>query len=294
MKRKGNAAIILVIAFMALLGFTALALDIGNVYINKVKLSNALDSAALSACLELPENPSKAFEIAHEYLEKNGIEPSRTNINISDDNKQIEIEGNLDVEYFFAKAIGFKGTKVYANTKAAIGPVKSVKGGLRPFAVVAYDFSYGDRVILKEDAGDGYHGNYGVVALGGFGANVFRINALYGYDGKISVGDLIDTEPGNMAGVVNDIRNYINADPYTFQNFNRDSRRLWTLPLVNTLEVDGRKKVLVVGFAEFFVEDIQKKSGKAEITGRFIRYVRSGEIDFNLLDTGLYAAKLIR
>lgn len=294
MKRKGNAAIILVVAFTALLGFTALALDIGNVYINKVKLSNALDAAALSACLELPENPSKASIIAYEYLEKNGIDPSRTTISISDNNKQVEIEGDLDVEYFFAKAIGLKGTKVYAKTRAVIGPVKSVKGGLRPFAVVAYDFSYGDRVTLKEDAGDGYHGNYGVVALGGFGANVFRINALYGYNGKISVGDLIDTEPGNMAGVVNDIRNYINSDPYTFQNFNRDSRRLWTLPLVNTLEVDGRKKVLVVGFAEFFVEDVQKKSGKAEITGRFIRYVRSGEIDFTLEDTGLYAAKLIR
>ncbi|WDU82741.1 hypothetical protein [Caloramator sp. Dgby_cultured_2] len=114
-------------------------------------------------------------------------------------------------------------------------------------------------MTLKEDAGDGYHGNYGVVALGGFGANVFRINALYGYNGKISVGDLIDTEPGNMAGVVDDIRNYINADPYTFQNFKRDSRRLWTLPLVNTLEVDGRKKVLVVGFAEFLLRMLKKK-----------------------------------
>ncbi|WDU82742.1 Tad domain-containing protein [Caloramator sp. Dgby_cultured_2] len=108
MKRKGNAAIILVVAFTALLGFTALALDIGNVYINKVKLSNALDAAALSACLELPENPSKASIIAYEYLEKNGIDPSRTTISISDNNKQVEIEGDLDVEYFLQRQSALK------------------------------------------------------------------------------------------------------------------------------------------------------------------------------------------
>lgn len=130
--------------------------------------------------------------------------------------------------------------------------------------------------------------------MGGYGANVFRINALYGYDGVISVGDLIDTEPGNMAGVVNDIKNLINSEDSTFQDFPRGSVRIWTIPLVNTMDVDGRKKVEVLGFAEFYVEDIQKKSGKAEITGRFIRYTTNGEIDMNLSDTGVYGIKLSR
>ncbi|MCX7695656.1 MAG: hypothetical protein N2Z71_08125, partial [Caloramator sp.] len=117
---------------------------------------------------------------------------------------------------------------------------------------------------------------------------------MYGYDGVINVGDLLDTEPGNMAGVVNDLKNYINSETSTFETFQRDSIRLWTIPLVNTMEVNGRKKVLVVGFAQFYVENIDKKSGKAEITGRFIKYVTKAEIDMSLKDTGVYGVKLSR
>ena len=294
MKRKGSAAILVAIAMTALLGFSAYVVDIGIIYGEKIKLENAVDAAALSAVLELPSNPQKAVEIANEYLQKNGVEPNRANITIAQDNKSIEISSQKDVKHFFAQVLGITKSNVNAKSKAIIGPVRSVTSGIRPFAVVAYDYHYGDLVTLKEEAGDGYNGNYGVLAMGGQGASVFRNNALYGYNGKISVGDLIDTEPGNMAGVVDELRNYINSENSTFENFTRNSIRLWTLPLVNTLEVNGRKQVQVVGFAKFYVEDVQKKSSKAEITGRFIRYVDKGEIDMNLNDTGLYGAKLTR
>ncbi|WDC84541.1 hypothetical protein PL321_02000 [Caloramator sp. mosi_1] len=194
----------------------------------------------------------------------------------------------------FAKIFGVNKSSVRAKSKAILGPAKSIKGGVRPFGVVAYDFSFGDLVTLKEESGDGYKGNYNVLAIGGQGSNVFYINAMYGYDGVISVGDLLDTEPGNMAGVVNDLKNYINSENSTFENFQRDSVRLWTIPLVNTMEVNGRKMVLVVGFAQFYVEDIEKKSGKAEIQGRFIKYVTNADIDMSLEDTGLYGVKLSR
>lgn len=294
MIKKGNASILVVIAMTALLGFSAYVIDIGVVYGEKMKLENAVDAAALSAALELPSNPQRAVEIAQEYLQKNGVNYSSADILISQDNKSIEVSSKKDVSHFFAKVLAINKSTVFAKSKAIIGPAKSVSSGIRPFGVVAYDYHYGDLVVLKEDAGDGYHGNYGVLAMGGQGSNVFRNNALYGYNGKISVGDLIDTEPGNMAGVVNELKNYINSDRSTFENFTRDSIRLWTLPLVNTLEVDGRKKVQVVGFAKFFVEDVEKKSDKAEISGRFIRYVDKAEIDFSLNDTGFYGAKLTR
>lgn len=293
-KRKGNASILVAIAMTALLGSSAYVVDIGIAYGEKIKLENAVDAAALSGALELPSNPQRAIEIAKEYLEKNGVDINSSNIIISQDNKSMEVSSQREVKHYFAQVLGVSKSTVKAKSKAIIGPAKSVTGGIRPFAVVAYDYSYGDLVALKEGAGDGYHGNYGVLAMGGQGASVFRNNALYGYNGTINVGDWIDTEPGNMAGVVNELKNYINSEQSTFENFTRDSIRLWTLPLVNTLEVNGRKMVQVVGFAKFYVEDIEKKSGKAEIYGRFIRYVDRAEIDMNLNDTGLYGVKLSR
>ena len=62
--------------------------------------------------------------------------------------------------------------------------------------------------------------------------------------------------------------------------------------MVDSLAVDGRKSVLVVGFAAFYVEDVNDNSGKIEIKGRFIKFVLNSQVDMNLNDTGVYGAKL--
>jgi len=291
---KGNVAIILCLVFTVLLGFTAYVVDIGLIYAEKVKLSNAIDSAVLAAILELPTNSIEAKKVAIEYLEMNNVDPSKVSITISADNKSIEMVGIKTVDHFFAPIFGIDSSDVNAITKAIIAPVKSVKGGVRPFAVEIFDFTYGDVVTLKEGGGDGYHGNYGAVALGGNGTNVFRSNALYGYSGSITVGDIIDTEPGNMAGASNEIKNYINSEYSSFNDFERNSIRLWIIPLVDSLHVNGRDDVLVAGFGEFYVEEIMKNSGKVEIKGRFVRFVTNGEIDMTISDTGAYGSKLIK
>lgn len=292
--KKGSVSIVLCLLLSALLGFTALAVDIGMVYAKKAKLSNAIDAAALAAVLELPGSEVKARSVALEYLEKNNIDPDSTIVTISPDKKSIQIEGIINVNHFFAPVIGIDNSNVTAATKAIIGSLKSVHGGIRPFAVEIFDFSYGDVVTLKKGAGDGYRGNYGAVALGGTGQNVFRNNALYGFSGTLSVGDYIDTESGNMAGAINAIKNYIQQEDSSFNNFTRDSIRVWTIPLVDSLEVSGRGQVQVMGFAQFYVEDVQKSGGKMELIGRFIRYVSRGVVDLNLNDTGAYGAKLSR
>jgi hypothetical protein len=291
---KGNVAIILCLVFTVLMGFTAYVIDIGLVYAEKVKLSNAIDSAVLAASLELPTDATKARNVAIEYLQKNNVDPNKVSITISVDNKSIQMEGLKNVNHFFAPIIGINSSNIKASTKAIIAPIKSIKSGIRPFAIEAFNFSYGDVVTLKEGAGDGYHGNYNEVSLGGTGANVFKSNALYGYSGTITVGDMIYTQTGNMAGAANAIKNYINSECSSFNNFERNSIRLWTVPLVDSLNVDGRKDVLVVGFGEFYVEDIIKSAGKTQIQGRFIRYVRNGEIDMTISDNGAYGSKLVK
>lgn len=289
---KGSVAIILCLLMTALLGIAAYVIDIGLIYSEKAKMVNAIDASALAAVIELPNDAAKARKVAIDYLVKNNIDPNKTTITIGSDNKSIQIFSENNVKHFFAPVIGINSSNVLVNTKAVIGPLKSVSSGLKPFAVEAYDFSYGTEVTLKEGGGEGYNGNYGAVALGGNGANVFKANALYGYNGKVSVGDYIDTEPGNMAGATNAIANFINGENSTFDNFQRDSIRLWTIPIVDTLQVNGRKAVQVIGFGEFYVEAIIKNSGKTEINGRFIRYVTNGDFDVNLKDTGIYSAKL--
>lgn len=291
---KGSISIIMCIAMVALLGFASYVIDIGLVYSEKTKLSNAIDSAVLAAAMELPQNPTNARVVANQYLQNNNVLQSEAVVSISSDNKTIEIDSLKKVNHLFAQVIGINSSNVNASTKAQIGPIKSIHGGIKPFAVESYNFIYGQLVALKVGGGFGSNGNYGAVALGGNGASVFKANALNGYGGTISVGDYIDTEPGNMAGATNTIASYIDSEQSCFTNFSRDSIRLWTIPVVDTLAVNGRKPVLVVGFAEFYVETVIKNSGKTEISGRFVKFVTKGEIDMTLNDTGLYGVKLVR
>jgi hypothetical protein len=292
LRSKGNVSILLCLIITGLFGFTAFAIDIGLVYIERTKLFSALDSAALAASLELPNGDTKTKAAATLYLEKNGVDPSTASIVIATDHKSIEIQAVKGVKHLFAQIIGISSSEVRARSKAVIGPAKAIKNGVRPFAVEMFNYTYGGTVVLKEGAGDGYQGNYNAIALGGTGASNFQANALYGYKGMISIGDYIDTETGNMAGATNAIKNYINGEFSSFSSFPRDSIRLWTIPLVNTLMVNGRSTVEVLGFGEFYVEDVQQKSGKIEITGRFVRYVTSAPIDNTLVDKGAYGTKL--
>lgn len=292
LKSKGNASILLCLIITGLFGFTAFAVDIGLVYIERTKLFSALDSAALAASLELPNGDTKTKATAVLYLQKNGVDPSIASIVIAEDHKSIELQAVKSVKHLFAQIIGISSSEVRARSKAVIGPARAINDGVRPFAVEMFNYTYGSVVVLKEGAGDGYQGNYGAVALGGNGASKFEDNALNGYSGRIAVGDYIKTEPGNMAGAANAIKNYINSEYSNFENFTRDSIRLWTIPLVDSLQVNGRSEVKVLGFGEFYVEEINKKSGKIEITGRFVRYVTSAPIDTTLADKGAYGTKL--
>jgi hypothetical protein len=63
--------------------------------------------------------------------------------------------------------------------------------------------------------------------------------------------------------------------------------------VVNTLDVNGRKPVVVVGFASFFIEDYVDNGGHSQITGRFIQTIIDGEMGDGAADFGTRSIKLI-
>ena len=290
---KGSVAILVMFMMTILLASAGAAIDVGVVIMERTKLSNALDYAALAGAQELPDGKAQAVTVANAYLNDNGIDPSTVEIQVSDDGKSLSLVGTKEVGYTFLKVLGLDQTSVAANSKVILGTAGKVKGGLRPYAVEDFDYQYGELITLKEGAGSSYNGNFGVVALGGTGSSIYETNALHGYKGEIAAGDDINTEPGNMSNVSNLLKTYINSIPHTFESHPRDSDRLWTVPLVDSLDESGRGYVTVTGFAQVFVEDIDKNSGKIEINARFVRFVVNGDIDTTLVDRGTYGVKLV-
>jgi hypothetical protein len=291
---KGITQVLVIFAMTALIGASALVIDAGSAMASRIQFSNAVDAAVLAGVMELPTDPDQAISVAGDYVVSNGFQLSDVIITVSPDHRSLTIVGQKNHDFFLAPVIGIASTNIGVRAKAMIGPAKSASG-LRPFGIDNQDLIYGQQVVLKDGGGDGETGNFGGVAFANlFGASNFNYNILYGFDGEIEIGDIIDTEPGNMASSISVVNDVIDTDPYaSFDNFEPDSPRVWVIPVLDDMSVDGRESVLVVGFAAFFIEEINNVAGQAEVTGRFIEFTTSGQIGENSPDIGVYAMKLV-
>lgn len=294
--QRGSTLIFFVFLFTLIAACSTLVMDIGATVIEKSKISNACDSAVLAGASELENNPGNALNVAMNYLKANGINGSEANIEISGDNKNISVTINRKVEYTFAKLIGFKSGNVKVTSTASIRPITGVSNGIRPFAINNQTLVYGQNYVLKEGAGSGSTGNYDLLALGGKGANLVSFNIVEGYSGTLRVGESIDTQPGNMAGpVTSSVQSLIYQDPSsTYDNYKLDSPRIITVIVVDSINVSGSKPVTICGFASFFLEAVSGTGGNAQIVGKFIKTVASGETSASQTDYGLVGIKLTK
>jgi len=296
--KKGSSAVFFAIILGAIAGCAALAIDIGAVIAEKSRLSSAIDAAALAGAQELVTDASNTENIVNSYILKNSGALKQVNISIDTTAKTIEVKGTKTVEYYFAKILGSDMQDISAQAEAKVENIKSLSG-VRPLAIVNQTFEYGKLYTLKEGAGDGTSGNYAAMALGGTGASLYRDNLLYGYGGTISVGDTIETETGNIAGTTETCINHLINDcthtpQCTYTYYNKTCPRIIFVPIVNTLDINGRKHVKVLGFGTFFLEGVTRHSGQADVIGRFITYHANGETSSDINDYGTYGIRLVK
>jgi Flp pilus assembly protein TadG len=295
--QKGTSAVLFSAILTLLAVCAAITIDVGAGIVEKSKLSNAVDSAALAGAQELVSQRENTDNMVKSYLEKNSGEVERIDIKIADDDRTIEVSGVKSVDSYFSKIFGINKFDVSASATAKVENIKSLNGA-RPLAVIQQTFSYGKVYTLKEGGGDGTSGNYAAMALGGNGASKYGNNLLNGYEGTISVGDMIQTETGNIAGTTETSINHLvhectHTPPCTYQSYNRNCARIIFIPVVDSLMINGKKYVKVLGFATFFLEGVTSHGGQADVIGRFITYNMEGETSSEINDYGLYGIKLI-
>ena len=299
---KGSVIIIVACAMVLMLGIAALVIDVGVLYYNKVALSNAADAAALAGVQELPKDHGKAVETAEAYAVSNGVETSRVAAEVLTDGRSIQVATSRVVPLGFAKILGFSSTKVTANAKASVGSTRGLWGAA-PFGVVEDSFVFGNVYTMKyspsnsEETGPG---NFGALALGVRGADNYVNNIMYGYQGRLEVGDeiptILETEPGNMAGPTRTGVNFRIAEcshepKCTYDRFVKGCPRVILVPIIDSLDVTGRNGVILTGFAAFLVEAVGGVGNVCQVTGRFIRWAADGDLG-NINDYGVVSYRL--
>lgn len=270
--QQGSVAVITALMLTVLMGFAALALDIGNLYLNKTQAANMADAAALAGARDLTAGSGQAIATANLYAGKNGKTGDNVQATVNSDNTVITVTVTRNVPFFFAQVFSLLASDVSATSRAANKVVTGVLGAV-PFSVEKQNFIFNTLYVLKDGGGSGSDGNYGALALGGQGANVYNYNISNGYDGKLTVGQWVDTAPGNMSGPTTDGVLYrISLDPYaTFDTVKPDSPRIIIIPIIDNLDVNGQAEVQIVGFGAFFLEGVGGSGNDNYVTGRFIR-----------------------
>jgi Flp pilus assembly protein TadG len=299
---KGSVIIIVACGMVLMLGIAALVIDAGVLYYNKVALSNAADAAALAGVQELPTDQTKAVETAQAYAANNGVETSQIEAEVLPNGRSIKVAASRVVQLGFAKVLGFSSTKVTANAKASVGSTRGLWGAA-PFGVVEDSFVFGELYTMKyspSNSDETGPGNFGALALGSRGADNYLNNIMYGYQGRLEVGDeiptILETEPGNMAGPTRTgvdfrIQECSHEPKCTYDHFVKGCTRVFLVPIIDSLDVAGRNGVILTGFAAFLVDAVGGVGNVCEVTGRFIKWAADGDLG-NINDYGVVSYRL--
>ncbi|MEN1760995.1 pilus assembly protein TadG-related protein [Anoxynatronum sibiricum] len=301
-QEQGSVLVLFAVFLMAAFGFSALVIDLGALRLEKSRLVNAVDAAALAGARELPQT-TVAEAIAKSYAAYNDVEASAVTVTFGEQSRQITVTATRDRSFVFGPVIGVSSGTVTASATAQYGAVSGGRG-IVPFGIPEQELTYNTLYTLKAGSKDDYGpGNYGALALGLPGAASYENNIKYGYNGIIRVGDEIPTEPGNMSGPTTTGVNYrINQCQHspacTHENYKPNCSRVMIVPIYDPQTLQGRTTVIVVGFAAFFAQEVEGSGNKNNVKGYFLERVppegMEYETDLNQDYYGLAAARLIQ
>jgi hypothetical protein len=304
---RGISLIMAAMLIVVLLGMVALAVDIGRLYVVRQFLVNSCDAAALAGGIELPDQ-AKAETKANECADANTMMTHQVSFPAdgmtADGPTKIRVDGQLIVQHTFANVLGFSSRQVGAYAVVLkTGSVSWVQGRVVPWGIpwysddgtpyqhnngVLYTLKVGSQSDLSSGLIGKTGGNFYPLALqrslgdGSSGGSVYRHDIMWGFDGTVKVGDVTDTEPGNMVGPT---RQAVSTDadslfkraqqsPWaddTWDNYDYGNSRIVIVPIISPLG-NGRTGVTILGFASFFV---QSCTGQ-EVKGYFLDYTIPG------------------
>jgi Flp pilus assembly protein TadG len=311
--QKGTVAVMAAFILPVMLGFSALVIDIGNLYLNRVQLSAAADAAVLAAAQELPKNPTQAQIVAANYARTNGQATDNATITISPDNRTISANISRRVSLFFAPIFNLSNSTVSAKATAQINIAASVPW-IVPFVLPktqAFDYTH-QFTMRMYDAKNPY-GQYEFDYMNvGIQNTSFQdyINYLkYGYQKSFSVDQNMQYLGPSSGGKdsVEAFSDRTSRDPNTdYTKAKIGDPRVMLIPLVDKMlsrNTAAGTPMKIIGFVGFFLETVHEgiiqRDGNYGVTfyaqGRFLQDLNVGSGDSttnSIYDFGVRTIKL--
>lgn len=234
-RQRGIVAVAVAVGLLALLAMVGFALDSGHLMLNKSRLQNTVDAAALSAAKVLDRTGSEdqataaarsVFDLnaaSHPELARvldggdivlqysNTLEPWAPGTTPA--NYVRVVAQDFTMWTSFISLVGITETRTAAS--AVAGPSAPIQGeacDLVPMMVCAdlpagaagnWGYSADEVSVLKYAAPGSPNvgpGNFQLIRLGGPGANIVRQNLAGGYAACIDTSGSVETQTGNVVG----------------------------------------------------------------------------------------------
>lgn len=285
-------------SMVVLLSFAALAVDSGYLYLRRAQIQDVADSAALAAAGEMLVSRSSddltrqaAFDAVVRYASLNGLavaggsgfaadveqagEPGTLAVAFPGDMCEVQVDINLDARTFFARALSLGSMGISVRSTAEVIHMDGEDGGLLPLGFFGPDCVPGVLYSVTYAPGDGVQGNYGFLDYKP--PCSFREYLTDGYNGTVSIGDVVETFPGVRVGqvraAINDRINDcvhgcyvedpdgVNDGADTVVHITEPCHRVVVAPKIAGFEeACGRSYVTVVGFVKLFIEDYNQST----------------------------------
>jgi Flp pilus assembly protein TadG len=168
---KGAITVLIALTLTVLLGFVGLALDIGNLFVVKTKMQNAVDAAVCAGGLKLPDQ-SQATAQAQTLLTNNNFNPAIATITFTQDavrnpanDPEINCRMTNNVPTYFMSLFGYNPVAITVSAEGVLSS-QSNPGGA--FNYTIFSGSPSDTLILNgsQTVKGSVHANYKLIVNG--------------------------------------------------------------------------------------------------------------------------------
>lgn len=293
--QDGSTLPLVALMLVGLLAMTGLVIDMGTLYVTKSHLQKTANAAVLSGAQELTSSDTAVTQVVQHILDDHNERPSLQSLSIELEHK-VAIDLEKDVYLKFAQLLGIDRLPVKVHAAAQLGVMGQAEGAAPLGIDEAIPLEFGRTYKLKVDQTEVEQGNFGILALGGPGANTYEDNLRFGYKEELKIGDVIETQTGNIAGKTrSSIRERIENCPYEVGDIHhRDCSRILLVPVYRPFQHESGKqlkKVEITGFAYFYITEPMSPQDTA-ITGQFIKRSGRGFVDSGASANGAYTIRL--
>lgn len=308
-RQRGAVMIWMALFLMAILGFVALGIDTAKIAAARTQLQNAADAAALAGVSAMDpatgavvQDTAVVRAQAAAFQNKAFVDgPEAVVVAAADvtfpaaDEVKVTVrrEAGLggEIVTHIAQVLGITSISLHADATARAEPASKVDCGLAPLFMApppGEDFvpGCGNTYVMKWGGGEGSDGNYGGVTfpdcdngpcagMSPTGAATYRCLLENGYCCEISIGQVLDTEPGTMSGPTRHaLTQRFNSDTdrregICYSDYAGNGARVVHVP-ITTDPGSGRAPVTVVAFATFFLRNIPGSGTESTLTGEFL------------------------